>query len=107
MYFGGEKMRSKFLLMLVGATLGGVTAYLLTKRNEELKNRISVLQEKIKKTDLSNKVKSSLDEIISKLNKITKEKSDSSSVSNIDREKILKEVDEKVEQLEELLKKEQ
>ncbi len=100
-------MRGRFLLMLVGATLGGISAYLLTKRNEELKNRIAILQEKISKTELSNKVKSSLDEILSKLNKITTEKSVSPTVNNVDRERILKEVEEKVEQLEELLRKEQ
>ncbi len=100
-------MRGKFLLMLVGATLGGISAYLLTKRNEELKNRIALLQEKINKTELSNKAKLSLDELLSKLNKITTEKSVSPTVNNIDREKILREVEEKVGQLEELLKKEQ
>ena len=100
-------MRGKFFLMLVGATLGGVSAYILTKRNEELKNRIAILQEKVKKTDLSNKVKSSLDDILSKLNKITTEKTVSTPVDNADRERILREVEEKVEQLEELLKKEQ
>ncbi len=100
-------MRGKFLFMLFSASLGGLTAYLLTKRNEELKNKIAVLQEKVKKTDLSNKVKSSLDEILSKLNKITTEKAASPSVNNVDRERILREVEEKVGQLEELLKKEQ
>ncbi|RUM56833.1 MAG: hypothetical protein DSY59_02945 [Persephonella sp.] len=100
-------MRGKFLLMLVGATLGGISAYLFTKKDEELKNRIAVLQEKVKKTDLSNKVKSSLDEILSKLNKITTEKVASPSIDNVDRERVLREVEEKVEQLEELLRKEQ
>ena len=100
-------MRGKFLLMLVGATLGGISAYLFTKKDEELKIRIAVLQEKVKKTALSNKIKSSLDEILSKLNKITTEKVASPSVDNVDRERILREVEEKVEQLEELLRKEQ
>ena len=100
-------MRGKFLLMVAGATLGGITAYVLTKKNEELKNRIAVLQERVKNTELSNKVKSSVEEILSKLTKVTTEKTATAPVSNADREKILKEVEEKVEQLEDLLKREQ
>ena len=100
-------MRGKFLLMLLGATLGGVSAYLITKRNEELKKKIAVLQEKVKSTEVSNKVKTSLDEILSKLNNVLNKKVEAPTVSTAEKEEILKEVEEKIEQLEELLKKEQ
>ncbi|RUM60650.1 MAG: hypothetical protein DSY66_01780 [Persephonella sp.] len=99
-------MRNKFFTMLLGATLGGITAYIIVKRNEELKNRIAILQEKLKSAQFTGKIKGTLDEILNKLNKVSEESVKSPSVSNEERERILREVEEKVEKLEELINKE-
>ncbi len=99
-------MRNKFFTMLLGATLGGITAYIIVKRNEELKNRIAILQEKLKSAQFTDKIKGTLDEILNKLNKVSEESVKTPSVSKEERERILREVEEKVEKLEELINKE-
>lgn len=97
-------MKGKLIWTVLGFALGGVTAYILTKRREELLERVITLQEKLKDKEITNKTKETLNEIISKLNTLTKEKIKVKSHAEIKEDaKTLEEVEEKLEKLESLV----
>ncbi len=100
-------MKGRLVWTVLGFVLGGVAAYMLTKRREELLERIITLQEKLKDKEIANKTKDTLNELINKLNSITREKIRSKSPSKIkESSKTLEEVEEKLEKLENLIQSE-
>jgi DNA-binding ferritin-like protein len=88
----------KFLLFILAAVGLGYLAY---SRREEIKEKIKILEEKVKNSKFSLNIKDKFNEIINDLK---------SKVDNVDKtqeDNILNIVEEKIRKLEELIKQEE
>jgi len=94
----------KIVLTAIGFALGGLTAYLITKRREELLRQVAVLQEKVKQKEISEKTKAKLENVLNKLNKTLKEKRKKGKAQDLEQEvKKLVEIEEEIEKLKEAI----
>jgi uncharacterized protein HemX len=97
----------KLILTVLGFLLGGVTAYLVTKRREELKRQVAVLQEKLKQKELSEKTRAKLEKMISKINENLKERKKKGVAQDLDEEmKNLAKIEEEIDKLREVIEAE-
>jgi len=90
----------KLIMTLLGFILGGVSAYILTKRREELKRQVAILQEKVKQKELSEKTRAKVEEVLKKVNKTLKERKKKGVAQDLEEEiKNLAELEEEIEKL--------
>lgn len=90
-------MRKELVIFLFGVAVGSVSTVILYKKKEKLLKRIRFLELRIQELNLKENVKEKFENILSKLKLAVKRVE---TVSEVEKDKILKEVVEKIRELE-------
>ncbi|NPA51845.1 MAG: YtxH domain-containing protein [Aquificae bacterium] len=93
----------KGALLLVTSVLGAVGAYFAYKRKDEILQKLNELQEALKEAELTDKAKTTIGEVIDKITGLIKREDEMTEEEKV---QILKEVEEKIKKLEEVVKAE-
>ena len=93
----------KGAVLLITSVLGAVGAYFAYKRKDEILQKLNELQEALKETELTDKVRTAIGEVIDRITNLIKKEEEMSEEEKV---KILKEVEEKIKKLEEVVKSE-
>jgi uncharacterized protein HemX len=96
-------MKKSTLLIAVGSVLGAVGAYFAYKRKDEILAKLSEIQENLKEAELTEKAKTSVNDLIERLTSLIKKEE---TLTKEEKEKTLAEIEEKVKKLEEVVKAE-
>ncbi len=92
--------RKSFLTFLTGLVVGITGAYFAYKKREELLKKLQQVQGIIEESDLPDKTKYVINEIVEKLKNIL---SSQEEITEEEKKDILKEVEEKIKELEKTL----
>ena len=93
----------KGAVLLITSVLGAVGAYFAYKRKDEILQKLNELQEALKETELTDKARTAIGEVIDRITNLIKKEEEMSEEEKV---KILKEVEEKIKKLEEVVKSE-
>jgi len=96
-------MNKKVVLVAIGTLLGAVGAYVAYNKREEILAKLQQLQESLKEAEITEKAKATISEIAEKLSNLIKR---SDTLTAEEKEKELKEIEEKIGKLEEAVKAE-
>jgi uncharacterized protein HemX len=96
-------MKKSALLIAVGSVLGAVGAYFAYKRKDEILAKLSEIQEILKETELTEKAKTAVNDLMERLTSLIKKEE---TLTKEEEKKILAEIEEKVKRLEEIVKAE-
>jgi len=96
-------MNKKVVLVAIGTLLGAVGAYVAYNKREEILAKLQQLQESLKEAEITEKAKATISEIAEKLSNLIKR---SETLTAEEKEKELKEIEEKIGKLEEAVKSE-
>ncbi|GAB6073259.1 hypothetical protein JCM14244_16360 [Venenivibrio stagnispumantis] len=96
-------MNKKVVLVAIGTLLGAVGAYVAYNKREEILAKLQQLQESLKEAEITEKAKATIHEIAEKLSNLIKR---SDTLTAEEKEKELKEIEEKIGKLEEAVKAE-
>lgn len=96
-------MNKKVVLVAIGTLLGAVGAYVAYNKREEILAKLQQLQESLKEAEITEKAKATISEIAEKLSNLIKR---SETLTAEEKEKELKEIEEKIGKLEEAVKAE-
>ena len=91
-------MRRDITIFLVGLAVGSVSTYLLDRKRKELLKRIGELEVRLKSLQIKENIKLNIGSILSKLKFSLK---NDKNLTEVERDMILKEVKEKIKQIEE------
>ena len=91
-------MRKDIAIFLTGFVVGSISMYLLEKKRKKLLDRISKLEKKLKTLPMKEKIKFKVEYILSRLKFSLK---NDKNLTEVERDMILKEVREKIKQIEE------
>ena len=91
----------KGAVLLLTSVIGAVGAYFAYKRKDEILQKLNELQEALKEAELTDKAKATIGEIIDRVTGLIKKEEEMSEEEKV---KILKEVEEKIKKLEEVVK---
>ncbi len=93
----------KGALLIITSVLGAVGAYFAYKRKDEILQKLGELQEALKEAELTDKAKATIGEVIDKITGLIKKEEEMTEEEKV---QILKEVEEKIKKLEEVVKSE-
>lgn len=96
-------MKKATLAIIVGSIVAAVGGYFAYKRKDEILAKLSDIQNQLKETELTEKAKTALNEVVEKLSSLVKR---SESLSEEEKAKEVAELEEKVKKLEEVVKAE-
>lgn len=96
-------MKKTTLALIVGSIAAAVGGYFAYKRKDEILAKLSDIQNQLKETELTEKAKAALNEVVEKLSSLVKR---SESLSEEEKAKEVAELEEKVKKLEEVVKAE-
>ncbi len=91
-------MRKDIAIFLTGFVAGSVSIYLLERKKKKLLDRISKLEKKLKTLPMKENIKFKVEYILSRLQFSLK---NDKNLTEVERDMILKEVKEKIKQIEE------
>ncbi len=91
----------KGVVLLLTSVLGAVGAYFAYKRKDEILQKLNELQEVLKETELTDKARAVVGDIIDRITNLIKREEEMSEEEKV---QLLKEVEEKIKKLEEVVK---
>ncbi len=91
-------MRKDIAIFISGFVAGSISAYLLERKKKKLLDRILKLEEKLKTLPMKENIKFKVEYILSRLKFSLK---NDKNLTEVERDMILKEVKEKIKQIEE------
>ena len=95
-------MRKELAIFLLGVAVGGISTVIFYKQKEKLLKRIKFLELRVQELNLKESVKAKIEDVLLKLKLAVKKVE---TVSEVEKDRILKEVVEKIRELETIQRK--